>query len=80
MRDLYADDGQKEIDEFWIPEIAQRGWMILTADKKKWWRPREQQAIIVHGAKVFSLHKGQLREVEKTAECRPTATQHREAG
>ena len=57
----FADD---EHDEKWLPEVAQRGWLILTRDKRIRYRPIEKQAMIASGAKAFVLVSPNLRGQE----------------
>lgn len=39
----------------WIPEVAQRGWAIITRDKRIDQRPAELEAVRTFGAKLFAL-------------------------
>ena len=57
-REFFADD---EKDEIWLPDVAQRGWIILTRDKWIRRRPLEKQALIASGARAFVLTSGNLR-------------------
>jgi predicted nuclease of predicted toxin-antitoxin system len=47
-------------DTVWLPEISQRGWIILTKDDKIGRNPLEQIAIAQSNAKVFILAVGNL--------------------
>ncbi|MGH2867045.1 MAG: hypothetical protein ACRDNK_05675 [Solirubrobacteraceae bacterium] len=38
-------------DEVWIPEVAQRGWLIITRDRPIQDHPAEIAAVRNHGAK-----------------------------
>jgi hypothetical protein len=42
-------------DEDWLRDVAQRGWVVVSRDKKIRTRPRERQAIVDSGAGVFCL-------------------------
>lgn len=41
-------------DVEWIPVVAERGWVAITQDQLRE-RPEEQEALVLHGAKVFVL-------------------------
>jgi predicted nuclease of predicted toxin-antitoxin system len=47
-------------DVVWLPEVSQRGWIILTKDDKIGRNPLEQIAIAQSDAKVFILATGNL--------------------
>jgi predicted nuclease of predicted toxin-antitoxin system len=47
-------------DVVWLPEVSQRGWIILTKDDKIGRNPLEQIAIAQSAAKVFILAGGNL--------------------
>ena len=42
-------------DGVWIPEVAARGWYILTHDQKIRYRPLEKAAVLKNGAGMFIL-------------------------
>lgn len=42
-------------DDVWIPELARRGWIILTKDRHIRDRPAEAAAVIENAAKVFAI-------------------------
>jgi hypothetical protein len=42
-------------DEVWIPEVAQRGWLIITRDRHIQDHPAEIAAVRDHGAKMVAL-------------------------
>ena len=65
MKDVYPDDGQQEADVDWIAEAARNGWIILTQDAQIWQNEKEREAIVQSGAKVFCLHKSQLKTADK---------------
>jgi hypothetical protein len=56
--DFFADDAK---DEMWLPDVARRGWIVLTRDKWIRRRPLEKQALIASGARAFVLTWGNLR-------------------
>jgi hypothetical protein len=45
-------------DEVWIPEVAKRGWIIITGDKMIRRKPSTASAVKQHNAKVFILGQG----------------------
>ena len=49
---------QHEEDEKWIPVVASQDWIIVTADERVRFNPREKQAIIESKAKVLILTMG----------------------
>ncbi len=58
---------QDEEDKDWIPDVTQRGWVILTKDKNIR-RPRgEREDVLLAGAKVFTLGSGNLRGSDMAA-------------
>jgi PIN domain-containing protein len=42
-------------DEVWIPEVAKRGWLIITRDRHIQDHPAEIAAVRDHGAKMVAL-------------------------
>src|SRR6266542_7140985 len=46
---------QNAQDEEWIPEVAKRGWVILTKDKNIRRRVGEREAILLSVVLVFTL-------------------------
>ena len=42
-------------DEIWIPEVARRGWLIITRDRHIQDHPAEIAAVREHGAKMIAL-------------------------
>jgi hypothetical protein len=42
-------------DEVWIPEVANRGWLIITRDRHIQDHPAEIAAVRDHGAKMVAL-------------------------
>lgn len=51
------------LDEIWIPEVAQRGWAILTRDRRIEQRPAEVAAVRAFGAKLFALTSTEMLDV-----------------
>ena len=47
-------------DEHWLPEVARRGWIVLTKDRRFHNRVLEISAIANSKAKVFKLTVGNL--------------------
>ena len=48
-------------DTEWIPEVARRGWFILSNDKGIMRNPIEREAILTHNAGLFILVGGSMR-------------------
>jgi predicted nuclease of predicted toxin-antitoxin system len=59
--DHFAQDA---IDEAWIPDVAGRGWIILTKDKNIRRRPGEREALLTANARIFTLCSGNMRGAE----------------
>lgn len=47
-------------DEVWIPDVAARGWVILTKDKNIRRRHGEREAALLANARIFTLSSGNL--------------------
>ena len=61
LRDVYGEGpGQFVQDVDWIRECGRHGWVAITQNPKIGSTPREIDAIVEHGAKVFSLAKADL--------------------
>lgn len=43
------------VDSVWIPEVAQRGWLIITRDRHILDHTAEIQAVVDNGAKLVAL-------------------------
>src|SRR5262245_254483 len=56
--DHFAKDAE---DEVWIPEVARRGWVILTKDKNIRRTPGEREAALTANARIFTLSSGNMR-------------------
>jgi len=64
--DLYPDD-PKVSDETWIPEVASRGWVILTKDKNIRRAAAEIQALRNARARYVCLSSSNMRGDEQAA-------------
>ena len=52
---------QDELDVSWIPDIAKRGWVILTKDKNIRRPGPERDAVMQANARVITLTSGNMR-------------------
>lgn len=53
-------------DRVWIPDVALKGWIIITRDKKIRARVAERQAVVEYEARIFTIaSKGNLSDWEK---------------
>jgi hypothetical protein len=59
--DHFAPDEQ---DPEWIPAVAERGWIILSADKEIMRVPLELAAVMLSGAAFFNLVGGSARTMD----------------
>ncbi len=48
------------LDTVWLPDVARKGWVILTADQKIAYRNLEFLAVEQSGARLFTLVSGNL--------------------
>ena len=55
---------QDALDEEWLPEVAARGWVIVTGDKRLLRRPLEVAAIRASKARVLVLVGNDARAIE----------------
>lgn len=55
---------QNELDRDWIPEVAGRGWIILSADKDIMRVPLELAAVMLSGAIFFNLIGGSAKTID----------------
>ncbi len=62
--DFFSQDA---LDEVWIPDVAGRGWVILTKDKNIRRRHGEREAALLSEARIFTLSSGNLRGSEMAA-------------
>lgn len=42
-------------DREWIPIVASKGWIVITHDRKIYYRAAERQAVLECGAKIFTI-------------------------
>jgi predicted nuclease of predicted toxin-antitoxin system len=52
---------QNAPDEQWIPDVAGRGWVILTKDKNIRRRAGEREAAVTAQARIITLTSGNMR-------------------
>ena len=57
LKEHFAVDAR---DEDWLPEVGQRGWLVLTKDDRIRRRPVEREALMQSGARVFILPSGNM--------------------
>jgi predicted nuclease of predicted toxin-antitoxin system len=58
---------QEAPDEEWIPEVAARGWVILTKDKNIRRRAGEREALVTSQARIITLTSGNMRGAAMSA-------------
>ena len=56
-----------EKDRVWIPQVAERGWTIITADKNIMLRPYEKLAVVEAKARLLIVSMGKRGSDEKMA-------------
>lgn len=56
--DHFAQDAA---DEQWIPDVTERGWIILTKDKNIRRRAGEREAVVTAQAKIITLTSGNMK-------------------
>lgn len=44
------------LDDAWIPVVGERGWVVITNDKRLRTRPAQAELAIQHGLKVIHLY------------------------
>lgn len=49
---------QDILDVEWIPQVAQKGWVIVTFDKRIRLKPHEKEVVIVSSAMLLCLSSG----------------------
>lgn len=54
-------------DEEWIPQVAERGWVILTKDKNIRRRAGEREAVVTAQARIITLTSGNMRGADMAA-------------
>jgi hypothetical protein len=65
MASVYGEQiGQGLMDETWLREVGQRGWVVLMKDDAIRRRPLERDALIAGGVRAFCLANAQLRGEE----------------
>lgn len=47
-------------DVEWLPEVARRGWIVLTRDQNLRWRPLERHIVVEAGLRVFVVRAKDL--------------------
>jgi PIN like domain len=63
--EMHRDYFDQEADDSdWLPEVANRGWVILSKDQFNW---LERQAIIYASGRAFLLRQGSLPGAEQVA-------------
>ncbi|MBC8120241.1 MAG: hypothetical protein H7Y22_00200 [Gemmatimonadaceae bacterium] len=58
LHDEHFPQGTLDVD--WLPDVALRGWLILSADQRIRYNEIEWLAVLNSGAKVFVLVSGNL--------------------
>jgi hypothetical protein len=48
----FVDD---EDDAIWIPNVTQRSWICVTADKRIRTRPQEKQAVLISNSRMIAM-------------------------
>jgi hypothetical protein len=62
MADVYGERiGQQLLDETWLRDVGERGWVVLMKDDAIRRRPTERDALIAGGVRAFCLTNAQLR-------------------
>ena len=59
--DYFAQD---EEDALWIPEVAKRGWISVTTDKRIRTRPQEKQAVLVSNSRMIAMSSNNVTQAE----------------
>lgn len=62
--DHFAQDAA---DDEWIPEVAERGWVILTKDKNIRRRAGEREAVVTAKARIVTLTSGNMKGADMAA-------------
>src|SRR3954453_21354388 len=66
MAEVYGERvGQGLLDETWLFDIGQRGWVVLMKDDAIRRRPAEREALIAGGVRAFCLTNAQLKGSEQ---------------
>jgi hypothetical protein len=66
MAAVYGEQiGQRLLDETWLLDVGQRGWVVLMKDDAIRRRPAERDALIAGGVRAFCLTNAQLKGEEQ---------------
>jgi hypothetical protein len=66
MAEVYGEQvGQQLLDQTWLLDVGQRGWVVLMKDDAIRRRPAEREALIASGVRAFCLTNAQLRGDEQ---------------
>jgi hypothetical protein len=60
IADRYGSANTHIADEQWIAEVSRDGRLLISADKRIRYRPRERLAICVHAARCVTFAAGDL--------------------
>lgn len=60
--DHFPDD---EPDESWLPEVAARGWIVLSSDRRILTRPLQVEAAMISRAAVLVLVGGSMKSADR---------------
>lgn len=60
MAEVFGEREQQVTDAEWLQHAGQRGWIVLTKDKRIRQRHVEVEALESHGVKAFVLMSGSL--------------------
>jgi hypothetical protein len=55
---------QNALDEDWLSEVGQRGWVVLTKDDRIRYRPTELAAYMLNKVRVFVFGSGEMKAQE----------------
>lgn len=67
MADVYGEEqAQRLLDEVWLRDAGEHGWIVLTKDDAIRRRPAERDAMSDAAVRVFCLTSAKLRGVEQT--------------
>jgi len=54
-------------DEYWLPIVGGRGWIVLTSDRRIRYRGPELTALMTSGVRAFAFRSGNLTAQEMAA-------------
>jgi hypothetical protein len=64
---VYGEDvAQQLVDETWLRDAGEKGWVVLMKDDSIRRRPAERDALADAGVRAFCLTNAQLRKEEQT--------------